>query len=197
MMNLKAAQKHQKLTEPLFDKKSRQIDEQLEFMSQTIEDFRSFFVLEREKRPFYLKELVERSYALATSHITEQKIDLMLEIDEWLSITSYENELSHVIFNLFNNAAEAFQNREIIDAKIYVSATQQKQSITITVRDNAGGISKKLLDKIFEPYFSTKQKGMGIGLYMSKMIVEEHMGGHLEVKNRDQGVMFTIKLPAK
>ncbi len=197
MMNLKAAQKHHKLTEPLFDKKSQQINEQLEFMSQTIEDFRSFFVLERQKKPFYLKEVVQRSYALATSHITDQDISFTLEVDEWLSITSYENELSHVIFNLFNNAAEAFHNREIKDARLYVTASQETKWITITVRDNAGGIPKKLLDKIFEPYFSTKEKGMGIGLYMSKMIIEEHMGGQLKVKNRDQGVIFTIKLPSK
>ena len=197
MMNLKAAQKHEKLTGLLFEKKSRQINEQLEFMSQTIEDFRSFFVLEREKKPFYLKEVIERSYALATSHVTETEIMLNIEVDEWLMVNSYENELSHVIFNLFNNAVEAFNSKHINPAKLYVSATKESRYVKIEVRDNAEGIPKKLIDKIFEPYFSTKEKGMGIGLYMSKMIVEEHMGGRLAVANVTHGALFEIHIPFK
>ena len=197
MMNLKAAQKHQKLTDVLFEKKSRQIDEQLKFMSETIEDFREFFMLEKQKHAFYVKEVCERSYLLATSHLNDMEITFVLEADEWMMINTYENELSHVVFNLINNAIEAFKTENISTPKLQITVIEEEKWICIQVSDNAKGIPKKLLEKIFEPYFSTKEKGMGIGLYMSKMIIEEHMQGRLDVENWKDGTRFEIRIPLR
>ena len=197
MMHLNAAQKHNDMSEELFVKKSRQIDEQLAFMSETIEDFRSFMVLEKEKTPFLLQPLLERSFGLAASHMTDLVVDLRLNVDENLEIVLQENELSHVIFNLCNNAIDAFVDKKIPSPYIEIAVLSTPKLITITVEDNAGGIPKKIIKKIFEPYFSTKEKGMGIGLYMSKLIVKEHMGGTLSVKNVPDGAKFEIKLSRK
>ena len=195
MMHLNAAQRHDDLTPELFNKKSQQIDEQLAFMSETVEDFRSFMVLEKKKRAFTLKPLLERSFNLAASHMTDMSVDFKLEIDADLELISYENELSHVIFNLCNNAIDVFESRKVTAPEIKMAVTSRSKWITITVQDNAGGISKKIINKIFEPYFSTKDKGMGIGLYMSKLIIKEHMGGVLSVENFDDGAKFEMRLP--
>ena len=194
-MNLKAAQRHDKLSVDLFEKKGQQIDEQLLFMSNTIEDFRNFFMMEKDKKTFNIQEVCKKSYELASLHVKNIEIDFSVHTHDDITITSYENEFSHVVFNLINNSIEALKSRKINNPKITLNIYKKGSWVYITLQDNAEGISKKILDKIFEPYFTTKEKGMGIGLYMSKMMIEEHMKGSLHVKNINKGALFEVKLP--
>ena len=110
-------------------------------------------------------------------------------------INSYENEFSQVLFNILNNAKQELIEKQIHEPIIKVHIQERKKSILLKISDNAMGIDKKIIDKIFEPYFTTKDSGMGIGLYMSKVIIEEHMNGTLKVEDITNGVLFEISLP--
>jgi len=196
-MNLKAAYTHDKLTHELFEKKSKEINEQILFMSNTIEDFRNFFIMEKEKKEFNIKHVCEKSQGLLKPNFRKGTIEFELTCKEDVVITSYQNELSQVIFNLLTNAIQALQKADISDGKIYIEIIKDYKYAHVLISDNALGIDKKLLNKIFEPYFSTKDKGMGIGLYMAKIIIQEHMQGLLTVKNISNGAQFKISLPLK
>ena len=110
---------------------------------------------------------------------------------------TYPNELKQVILNLIKNAEDVLIENDIKDPYISLKSYRENGHITIEVGDNAGGISEDIIDEIFDPYFSTKLKkdGTGLGLYMSKMIIEEHCNGKLSVKNSKEGAVFKIALP--
>ena len=194
-MNLKAAHTHDKLTDELFANKSKEINEQLNFMSTTIDDFRNFFIVEKEKKQFNVKEVSLKAQRLLASNFEKSKTEFIFTCRDDLLLTSFKNELSQVIFNILNNALQALHKQNVEMPYIKMNIVEDRKYIKIEISDNAKGIDTKLLDKIFEPYFSTKQNGMGIGLYMSKMIIEEHMLGRLSAKNIDKGVEFTLSLP--
>jgi signal transduction histidine kinase len=114
------------------------------------------------------------------------KIELVLNDDA--NIVNYKNEYKQVLLNLISNAKDILVERKIINPKIQILITEK----TVIISDNAGGILSQNLNKIFEPYFTTKENSSGIGLYMSKMIVERNMGGKLTVRNAEDGAEFRI-----
>jgi len=159
------------------------------FMSNTIDDFRSFFRVDKEKKDFKVKEATLGVIDMQLAQLKNYNIEINLIGDEILYY-GFLTEYQQVILNLINNAKDAILENKIDNPKIDIIIKNHK----ITIEDNAGGIDESVLERIFEPYFTTKEqgKGTGIGLYMSKMIIEENMEAKLFVKNTKNGVMFTI-----
>ena len=128
----------------------------------------------------------------------EKSIELLLTLDEGLKVYGYQNELFQVILNLVNNSIEAFEDKdEIFNKEIHITSFQEDSNILIIVEDNAGGIPKEHIEKIFDPYFTTKHKkqGVGVSLYMCKEIVYKHHNGDINVTNTKNGAKFTIIIP--
>jgi len=159
------------------------------FMSNTIDDFRSFFKVDKEKKDFKVKEATLSVIDMQLSQLKSYNIKVNVIGNEFL-YHGFQTEYQQVILNLVNNSKDAILENKIINPKIDIVIKNNK----ITFEDNAGGISQCILDRVFEPYFTTKEqgKGTGIGLYMSKMIIEENMEAKMDVKNTKNGAMFII-----
>ncbi|NQY23149.1 MAG: sensor histidine kinase [Campylobacteraceae bacterium] len=196
-MNVQTAFEHDKLDKEYFDKKSCEIVGQIEFMSNTINDFRDFFQSNKKTNDFEIKAICEKTYALFESSFSHSNILFTIKSTGNTKIHSYENEFSQVVFNILNNAKQQLLKEDIQKPSIFLTIEEKQQYISIEIEDNAKGIKEENLNKIFEPYFSTKDNGMGLGLYMSKVIIEDHMKAKLGVKNSKNGAVFMITLPKK
>ncbi len=171
---------------------------QINQMSQTISDFTNFFSPEVNSREFYLKDVVQQSLDFLRPILMKESIAIQLKMrcETDISIHGYPNELGQMIINILSNAKDALIEHQIKNRMIWVYAERVKNQIHLSIEDNAGGIPMNVMGKIFDPYFSTKAKnGTGLGLYMSKIIIEEHMNGQLLVSNSDHGAKFKIILP--
>jgi len=166
------------------EKKLKEASSQLEFMSQTINDFRSFYQPNKKKELFSLLQETEKVIEL----ISFEKIEVELKVIKDVTILNYKNEYKQVLLNLLTNAKDVLLERKTKQPKIIIKVN----ATAVSVSDNGGGISTENMEKIFEPYFTTKERGMGIGLYMSKMIVEQNMDGKLEIYNNKNGAVFTL-----
>jgi len=178
----------------------KKIHETLRYLSDTIDDFRGFVSNgEKYSSPggFEVCKTIKNTVRLVSIVLEDKKIDLKVKLPESESIVKgSSNDLKQILLNLIYNAIDVLQEREIENPMIKVEVKYNKQ-INIVVKDNAGGISPKIIDKIFEPYFTTKYKarGTGLGLYMSKMIVEKRLNGKIKARNTSRGAMFWIELP--
>jgi len=170
---------------------------QIEYMSETISSFMNFFKPEKIRRVFDVSEVVDNSIGIVKQSFLNSGIMLQSSIATSYKIEGYPNELLQVLVNLYNNAKDAIEGRDQ-KGEVCIEAYNEKGRVVIGIGDNGGGIPESLLEKIFDPYFTTKNKtqGTGIGLYMSKKIIEDSMEGHLEVCNKKGGAYFTITLPA-
>ncbi|GAX87190.1 conserved hypothetical protein [Lebetimonas natsushimae] len=155
-----------------------------ENMSKTIEDFRNFFKPDKIKKRFSIKQCLEKTKKLLSFILQKNNIDLKIDIKKDIQILGYPNELSHVCINIITNAIDALLNSKTKEKKILITIKETKKDIIISVIDNAGGIDESIIDKIFDPYFTTKtkQQGTGIGLYMANQIIS-HMRGKIKAKN--------------
>ncbi len=172
--------------------------ENVSYMSKTIDDFRNFFRPSKTKERFRLKDAIEDILQIVTAQLKNNRIDITL-VGENYEVIGYPNEFKQVILNLTNNAKDAIlDNRQsgagLIKIEISNYSDQFKE---VRITDNGGGVPEHLIDKIFEPYFTTKEgnKGTGIGLYMSKTIIEENMKGELRLANVKNGALFSILVP--
>ncbi len=165
-------------------------------MSSTIDDFRYFFQENKESKNFRLIDTIENCRALLSTVLEHEKIKLHIIVDDDIQINGNSNELSQVILNIMNNAKDALIDMSIPDAYITITAHTDDEKVIIEIEDNAGGIPETIINKIFEPYFTTKEegKGTGIGLFMSKRIIEESMQGRLDISNTQNGAKFSIVL---
>lgn len=178
------------------------IHEQVQYLSKTIDDFRNFFKPDKEKNSFKVKDLIKNSIKLIKSRYNNIPI-LFIEDIEDNELFTYENELLQVILNIINNSVDELINKEC-KRLIFINSYKKHNYLIIKIKDNGGGIDEKIIDRIFEPYFTTKHnyQGTGIGLYMSNNIIR-HLHGKIEVKNiitkHDdivyKGASFKIKLP--
>jgi len=194
-MNLKTAYEQEKLSPEYFDKKTKEINDQIEFMSHTIEDFSNFFKTDKKTEKFGVLKTFEKTHRLLIASFKHNSIDVEVLCKNELYVNSYENEFSQVLFNILNNAKQELIEKNILNPKIKVEISETNRNHILKISDNALGIDENIIDKIFEPYFTTKDSGMGIGLYMSKVIIEQHMNGSLKVENIPSGVSFEIFLP--
>ncbi len=162
----------------------------IKFMSKTIDDFRNFFRVDKVKEEFSVLDAIKSTINIQSAQLKEHTIDLYLPIDDFV-VNGFKSEFQQVILNLTTNAKDALVERDIVGAYIKIEIDDKK----VTIKDNAMGIPDDIIDRIFEPYFTTKEqgKGTGMGLYMSKMIIEKNMGAKLNVKNSKDGAEFTIE----
>lgn len=180
----------------IFEKYFEQTNSIIQSMSQTINDFRYFFQPDKEISVFTISDIFDESLKFLREGLNRHFIDI--EIGEYsdYEIVGHKNELVQVLLNLVNNSKDAIVSTHKEDGKICLSV-ERDEYIKIKLQDNGGGIDDEIIDKVFEPYFTTKfkEEGTGIGMYMSKMIVEQSMGGTLYIENRNDGVLVTIILP--
>ena len=171
---------------------SKSITEYSQHLSATIDDFRNFFKDDKRKKSITLEEIVIGALNIVESSISGSNIKINLDIDSHTEMLTYKNEIMQVVLNIIKNAEDALVENKIQNPMINIKIIGSK----LIISDNAGGIPQKIMDKIFEPYFSTKTKkdGTGLGLYMSKTIIEEHCGGKLSVRNDENGAVFTLEL---
>ena len=165
-------------------------------MSKTIDDFRDYFKPDKEKSEFNVREVINYTLSLLTGGFQNPKISIeIIEIDDPV-INSYQNEFAQVFLNILNNARDAIIEKKIDDARVTITLRSEDRSVVVTVADNAGGIPEEIITKVFDPYFTTKgpQQGTGVGLFMSKTIIEKNMGGKLSVRNTPDGAEFRIEV---
>ncbi len=178
------------------EEKLLEIESLTNYMSRTIDDFKNFLKKNRNKERVILKDNIEKSVNIVKVVFKKHNIELYYNIYGKFEWYGYSNELQQVIVALLSNAKDALVDRDIYLAKITISVELIDEFYVIKICDNAGGISDKIKDKIFEPYFTTKHKsqGTGLGLYMSKKIIQESLGGELSFYNDEFGACFEIKL---
>lgn len=172
--------------------------EQIEFMSQTIEDFRNFVKPDQKNTPFGLNESVQQSVQLLSGMLESHHIAINVEYSEReLDVYGSTGEFKQVIINLLNNARDALIEKNPHNPAILIRILGDDTYGAVTIQDNGGGIAPEVIERIFEPYFTTKEegKGSGIGLYMSYAIIRTKMGGMIEVSNVENGTLFTLTLP--
>jgi PAS domain S-box-containing protein len=170
----------------------------IQYMSNTIDDFRNFFKPNKLKSRFSLKEMSQKALGFVSANLDAAGIKTKVNIKSDPVINGYPNEFAQVMINLLNNAKDAIVEKKPADPTIDLTIDVWDNFAIVKVCDNGGGIADGMHDRIFDPYFSTKEqgKGTGIGLYMAKAIIEKNMGGSLIATNADNGACFTIKLPA-
>lgn len=185
------------LDKETMEKKSQEADRVLEFMSHTIDDFRNFFIPKKEKEEFNLLKEVQLVINIISSTLDNYNIKIEINIDKNLKIISYLNEYKQVVLNILNNAKDILIDKDIKNPLIKLTASEDANYVILNIEDNGGGVLVEPKNKIFEPYFSTKENsnGTGIGLYMSKIIVEKNMKGELKVENINKGAKFSIHIP--
>ena len=164
-------------------------------LSQTIEDFRSLLQTNKKKSYFSIEQSIEHALGLYKSALKEVNVTKKEEYHG--EFYGFKNELAQVIIILISNAIEALQSHQPNEKQLFITSILDHHQLTITVTDNAGGIDETLLHHIFDPYFTTKDQtgGTGLGLYISKIIIEQSMQGILHVSNTDEGAKFTITIP--
>ncbi|MBF0555870.1 MAG: PAS domain S-box protein [Nitrospirae bacterium] len=189
------------LDETLVNDNVNTIMQQVNFMSKTIDDFTKLFEPSKEKVRFDVKSAIEGMLSMFGQMFKKSNVDISIGTDQdsILCVDGYPNEFTHVILNILNNDKDAITSKIEADLQglidLHISNNEERDKVIVLIKDNGGGISENIIKEIFKPYCSTKrEKGTGLGLYMSKIIIENHMGGSLTVRNVDGGAEFTISL---
>ncbi|MCT7616237.1 HAMP domain-containing histidine kinase [Aliarcobacter butzleri] len=200
LQNLKFSYEIGELDEKMIDKSVKKATMLTENMSKTIDDFRNFFRPNKAKENFKINEGITKAVELIESTFEHNNIKLEKDfVSSEIEFFGFANEFSQVILNLLTNAKDAVLENKIENPLIIIQTKIDDEYIYISIKDNGLGIKDEIINKIFEPYFTTKDegKGTGIGLYMSKIIIENNMNGKIEVKNEQNGANVIIKLPIK
>ncbi len=166
-------------------------------MSQTIDDFQNFFKPGKEKEPFDPRSSIDNALVLLKKALDKEAIEVAISMEDGITILGIQNELTQVLVNLIQNARDALGTCAPETPKIRITLSQKGEHAILSIDDNAGGVPDEVKGHIFEPYFTTKHtsQGTGLGLFMSKLIVEKSLGGDLSLHNTDRGACFTITLP--
>jgi len=196
LMNIEAAYEHRELTTAYMDEKVKEGTMLLEYMSHTIDDFKNFFKPDKERSEEQISEVVAHTVGFIEQSLESYRIALVIEAETDAKLMIYRNELIQVLLNIISNAQDALVENEVAEPRIKITINEDMQSVTITVCDNGGGVDELIKTKIFDPYFSTKEakSGTGLGLYMAKTIVEEHLNGEITVSNTPEGACFAVRL---
>jgi signal transduction histidine kinase len=193
--NIKDASQYNELTPEYLGQKVTDGLQLIDKMSSTINDFRNFFRPDKKREPFCLCTPVMAALMLNEASFKAHDIEVNTEIVEEVWTQGVVNEYSQVLLNLLSNAKDALLVRAAGPGYIAVRIDRDGDQARLTVTDNGGGIANEVMPRVFEPYYSTKPNGSGIGLYMSKMIIEKGMGGHIDVRNVESGTEVTLLTP--
>ena len=194
--DVKSNFKLNELDENFINEFSKNTGEQIKFLSDTIDNFRDFFNPDKQKRDFSIKDAIERSLRLLGNQFVVNQIKLNLELSD-LNVYGIETELDQVILNIINNAIDAFKEREIKNKEINITVLSKGTYTILIIEDNAGGVKLESLEKLFDPYYTTKPYGTGTGLYMVKLVIKNSFSGDLKVNNSEKGLRYIIALPQK
>ncbi len=194
LVNMELSHERGKLSQDKLKEKISEANKQISYMADTIDDFRNFFSSGKPKERYNIKDVIELTQKLLSVRLDKNKIKINIEILEDFYLVGYPNEMVQALVNILNNANDIFLERGINNPQITIRTYTENFKKIIVIEDNAGGIKVTPKEKIFEPYFTTKQakNGTGIGLYMTKMIVEKNNNGDIGVKNLDNGTAFVI-----
>ncbi|AOO64937.1 ATP-binding protein [Sulfurospirillum halorespirans] len=172
------------------------IETYIQFLTTTIDDFKNFFRPEQQQEQSSLQRIIDRALGLIGKSLSVHQITLHVNNTSSNSLITYETQMMQVLINILKNAQDAILEKKLENGTIWINAYEDNAFFVIEIEDNAGGIPDAILPKIFDPYFSTKaeRNGTGLGLYMSKTIVQEHCHGSLHVENQLHGAKFIIKI---
>ena len=195
--NILADVELESINEEFLREVSGRIINQTQELSKTIDDFRDFFKPDKVAEDVLVQKIIDDTMAVIGKSLENSSIEIRLEISQELQIKTYSRELMQVLINIIKNAKEAFEPLAKEEKTISITVKQESDTIEVKIMDNAGGVDKTIIKQIFDPYFTTKgvKNGTGLGLYMSKTIVEKHLRGILDVYNNNEGACFSIKLP--
>ena len=198
-MNMKVTYDFDKFNKEYLKAKIKEANHLTNYMSQTISDFQNFFKPQKEKEEFSIQKACSDANFILQSSLKYHGINLECELVEDSIVLGYKNEYSQVILNILSNAKDVLLERKVLDPTIKMQIKTGDNYAIVKIQDNGGGVEEEILEKIFEPYFSTKHKtqGTGIGLYMTKNIIERNMNGFVNARNKDLGALFTVKVPRK
>jgi signal transduction histidine kinase len=198
IQNLQDMSENGELTPDVLDHDVMVAMDVIQFMSGTIDDFRNFFRPDKEKNEFIVNKVITKTIKFMLPALRNYGITITVNEEPDVRILGYPNEYSQMLINIINNAKDELLERKIPDPRIMICVFHDNRLAVTTVADNAGGIDVGVIPKVFDPYFTTKEpgKGTGIGLYMSKVIVEKNMDGRLTAKNVQDGVEFRIEMPS-
>lgn len=180
----------------LLEEKLKKIGAQTQELSAIISDFSDFYRPSKFQEDAHLNVLIVKAYKLLEDILLSEKINLHLELDSHATLKLFQNEFLQALLNIINNAREQLKEKNITDAQIVIKSYDKKDICVVEISDNAQGIKKDIIEKIFDPYFSTKfeKNGTGLGLYMAKSIIEQHHKGKIYVQNIPSGAKFTIEI---
>lgn len=187
------------INDKLLDNVVSQVISQLDYMSKTIDDFRDYFKPNKKKQAVLIEDVINKSIKFLDYLFKTNNIKVSYNNSSSTKIEIFLNELIQVLINLFKNSSDAMNEKNIKNRFIKINSFEIDNYLIIEIDDNAGGISENFLQKIFDPYFSTKttKNGTGLGLYMCKQIIQKHSHGEIFAQNSEFGLKFTIKLPLK
>ncbi|MEA3554469.1 MAG: HAMP domain-containing sensor histidine kinase [Campylobacterota bacterium] len=196
MMKMEIDFKNRKLDSDSLDKSIEKVEDLTEHMSTTIDSFNNFFKNDKKKTKFIISDSIRQVLRLFENNTKKYSIDINLEIIDDIEINSFQSEFIQVIIVIIQNAKDVLIANNIKNPTIKIVIEKIENNIIIRILDNGGGIPEEIIDKIFDPYFTTKfkSKGIGIGLYMAKIIIEKSMNGSLKVRNKENKAEFSITL---
>ncbi|MCX8058385.1 MAG: PAS domain S-box protein [Spirochaetes bacterium] len=192
IQNIKDAYDYNELTKEFMEKMENQALKLIEHMSHTIDDFRNFFKPDKQKIKFSIKDSINRVIDIVSATFDNYRISIYIDIKEDIMIEGYPNEFGQVILNLLTNAKDLFLEKKTVNPFVKISVFKKEKNVIIEVQDNGGGFSESVLKNLFQPYFTTKEHGTGIGLYMSKYIIEKNMNGKILAFNKENGACFHL-----
>ncbi len=171
----------------------------IRIMSTTVDDFRDFFKADKRKADFSIDACMNDVMLILGSSLKKESITVVNTIDPAIQIRGFKNEFTQVVLNIINNAKEALVEMDSPIREINVSTQIEGENVLLRISDTAGGISEEHLSKIFDSHFTTKahKEGTGIGLHLSKIIIEHDMNGTIRAENRDKGMQFVVTLPVQ
>jgi PAS domain S-box-containing protein len=185
----------EELTKESVERFSERIDKNIQFMLHSIDDLRNFFRPDKAPKSFSVVEAIEKSLEIVGTHISSKGIDIKKEFVYDANVDGIESEFEQVIINLLTNGKDILLERNISDGYLKIKTHKEDECVVISIEDNGGGVPEDIIDRVFDSYFTTKgEQGTGIGLNLSKMIIEGSMGGTISVANSNEGALFEIKL---
>ncbi|MEH7110211.1 sensor histidine kinase [Bacillus sp. JJ1764] len=167
---------------------------QINLLSRTLHDFRKFYKMSNEKSAFSVAESIEDALAIFSLNLKKHGIQVKFEYRGQQTAFGYPNEFSQVVLNILTNARDAFVEKDIQERILYITIHESNEFVMAEFRDNAGGIKPEVIDKVFDPYFTTKMHGTGLGLYMTKIILES-MDGTVAMENIGDGTCLCLSVP--
>ncbi|AFL68251.1 sensor histidine kinase [Sulfurospirillum barnesii] len=193
---LGSSKEEQEASKVFLEESMNRIESYVQFLTHTIDDFRNFFKPNKQQERVSLPQLISKTLEIIGKALEVNGIAINVQVYETKAIYTYANEVTQVILNILKNAEDVIKERSIQNPHIYITIKQEDAWQCIYIEDNAGGMSPEVLEHMFEPYFSTKSEknGSGLGLYMSKIIIEEHCKGKILANNGSMGAQFIIKL---